>query len=46
MILAATDRPNAATDPLPGLRHLRKPFNLRDLRMVAAEVWGAEAAGR
>ena len=42
MILAATDRRSVATDTLPSQRLLQKPFNLRDLRMVAAEVWGAE----
>jgi two-component system NtrC family sensor kinase len=42
MILAAADRPNATTDNLANLRLLRKPFNLRDLRMAAAAVWGAE----
>ena len=43
MILAAGDRRNVATDSLPSQRLLRKPFNLRDLRMAAAEVWGGES---
>jgi two-component system NtrC family sensor kinase len=42
MVLAATDRPNTVSDQLPSLRLLSKPFNLRDLRMAAAAVWGAD----
>jgi len=41
VILAAADRPATAADSSASLRLLSKPFNLRDLRMAAAEVWGA-----
>ncbi len=46
-VLVATGAAPAADDALArlGLRYVRKPFNLRDLRDEAARVWAAGAAG-
>jgi PAS domain S-box-containing protein len=45
VLVAVGDVPPAAEDALArlGLRYVRKPFNLRDLRDEAARVWAAGA---
>ena len=37
---SAVGSPQADAGAPPGVRLLRKPFNLRDLRSAAAAVWG------
>src|SRR3989449_5258480 len=45
VLVATGDLPPAAEEALArlGLRYVRKPFNLRDLRDEAARVWAAGA---
>lgn len=38
-IVAAAERSGSGEESLPGMRMLRKPYNLRDLRAAAAAVW-------
>jgi len=45
LLAASEQRPGAPDEQGAGLRFLRKPFNLRDLRAAATAVWSGAQAG-